>query len=172
MKKILPIFNRIRQVKHENETIKYWKPPAEKYWALRPISVAIITFFGRSLKMVLELGNVFYRWSTHCKFKKNIKVLKSTLLWTSEACGAQGKTVILVCMFLFRIQILFVPLHFYLSIEAQVLKFFYLFFYLHIFTDKKYLNVILQSIPKFFLLFGFVTTLCSFLPPSPYFLLK
>ncbi len=86
--------------------------------------------------------------------------------------GAQRKTVILVWKFLFQIRVLFASLHLYLSIEAKFLRFF-IFFYLHIFTDKKILrrdNTVDNMVFIVFLLsrfcLVFLPTIFTSLPPE------
>ncbi len=58
-------------------------------------------------------------------FQKIKKSQKLSFYGQVEAYGAQRKTVILVCKFLFRIQFFLHPLHFYLSTEGKFLRFFY-----------------------------------------------
>ncbi len=66
------------------------------------------------------------------------------------------------------------PLRFCLSTEEQFLRFFLFIFYMHIFTDKKSLDVIIQKIIwflKFFFLlsrfhFVFLPTKLASLPPG------
>ncbi len=83
-----------------------------------------------------------------------------------KCMGAQKKTVILVCKFLFRMRILFAPVCFYLSIEAQFLR----FFYSHIFTDKKFSSVIIPLIISFFFVISvrlvFLPVALASLPPG------
>ncbi len=86
--------------------------------------------------------------------------------------GAQRKTVILVCKFLFRIQILFAHPMLLLVHRSIVLKILLLFFYLLIFNDKKSLDVIilpiiwflkLSLLPRLHLVF--LPTILASLPP-------
>ncbi len=72
-----------------------------------------------SLALRLLFDSKFSHFTMWYQLKKLMnKIFKTMLLWTSKSTLAQQKTFILVRKFLFKIQILFAPLHSYLSIEA------------------------------------------------------
>ncbi len=92
-----------------------------------------------------------------------------------KCTGHKGKLLFWFASFCSTIQILFAPptLLLVLSLEVQFLRFIFLFFNFSIFNDKKSLDVIILPIIQFLKFFCcLISALCSYLPPSPHFLLE